>query len=37
MILPIVLYLCEKWYIALMEGIQLQVFENSVLNEQFGR
>jgi hypothetical protein len=29
--LPVVLYGCETWYLALMEEYRLRVFENRVL------
>jgi hypothetical protein len=35
-ILPIVLYGCETWTLALREEHRLRVFENSILREMFG-
>jgi hypothetical protein len=32
-ILPVVLYGCETWHLALREGHRLRVFENNVLGE----
>jgi hypothetical protein len=36
MILPVVLYGCETWPLALREEHILRVFENSVLSRIFG-
>jgi hypothetical protein len=35
-ILPVVLYWCETWYLTLREEQRLQVFENKVLRRIFG-
>jgi hypothetical protein len=35
-ILPVVLYGCETWSLALKEGRRLRVFENRVLRRIFG-
>ena len=35
-ILPVVLYGCETWSLALMEEHRLRVFENRVLRRVFG-
>jgi hypothetical protein len=35
-ILPVVLYGCETWYLTLREGHRLRVFENRVLRRMFG-
>jgi hypothetical protein len=35
-ILPVVLYGCEKWSLTLREGHRLRVFENRVLRMVFG-
>jgi hypothetical protein len=36
MILPVVLYGCETWYLTLREEHRLRVFENRVLRRIFG-
>jgi hypothetical protein len=36
-ILPVVLYECETWYLTLREEHRLRVFENRVLRRIFGR
>ena len=35
-ILPVVLYGCEAWSLALREGCRLRVFENRILRQIFG-
>ena len=35
-ILPVVLYGCEAWYLTLREGRRLRVFENRILRRIFG-
>jgi hypothetical protein len=35
-ILPVDLYGCETWSVALNEGHRLKVFENGVLKKMFG-
>jgi hypothetical protein len=35
-ILPVVLYVCETWYLTLREEHRLRVFENRVLRKIFG-
>ena len=35
-ILPVVLYHCETWYLALREECMLRVFENRILRRIFG-
>jgi len=35
-IMPFVLYGCETWFLTLMEGHRLCVFENRVLRDIFG-
>ena len=35
-ILPVVLYVCETWSLALREERRLRVFENRVLRRVFG-
>ena len=35
-ILPVVLYGCETWFLALREERKLRVFENMVLRKIFG-
>jgi hypothetical protein len=35
-ILPVVLYGCETWYLTLREGHRLRIFENRVLRRIFG-
>jgi hypothetical protein len=35
-ILPVVLYWCETWYLTLREEHKLRVFENKVLRRIFG-
>jgi hypothetical protein len=35
-ILPVVLYECEAWYLTLREEHRLRVFENTVLRNIFG-
>ena len=35
-ILPVVLYGCEEWSLALREGRRLRVFENRILRRIFG-
>jgi hypothetical protein len=35
-ILPVVLYGCETWYLSLREEHRLRVFENRVLRRIFG-
>jgi hypothetical protein len=34
--LPVVLYVCEPWYLTLREECRLRVFENRVLGRIFG-
>jgi hypothetical protein len=36
LILPVVLYRCENWYLTLREEHRLEVFENRVLAGIFG-
>jgi hypothetical protein len=35
-ILPVVLYGCEAWYLTLREERRLRVFENRILRQMFG-
>jgi len=35
-ILPVVLYSCETWYLTLREGCRIRVFENRILRRIFG-
>ena len=35
-ILPVVLYGCETWYLTLREEYRLRVFENRILRRIFG-
>jgi len=37
MILPLVLYGCDTWFLTLKEEHSLKVFENRVLKKMFGR
>jgi hypothetical protein len=36
MLLPVVLYGCKTWFLALREEHRLEVFENRVLRRTFG-